>query len=70
MSLSLLPWKNLSTDSEINKFERSKNNENNTLKKIRFQRQFQLCVGRLFASMNIDYNNSLNGEVQKQNEPK
>ena len=40
MSLSLFPWKNLSTDSEINKFERSKNNENNTLKKPGFKGNF------------------------------
>ena len=36
----------------------------------KFQRQLHLCVGDLFASLNVRYNDSLNAEVQKQNEPK
>ena len=39
-------------------------------KKFIFQWKLQLRVGRLFASLNIHYNNNINAEVQKQNEPK
>ena len=58
-----------------NKFEISKDlsfqkQRKQHTKKIKFQRQLQLCVGRLFASPNIYYNNSLNAAVKKQNEPK
>ena len=39
-------------------------------KKFIFQWKLQLLLGRLFASLNIHYNNNINAEVQKQNEPK
>ena len=39
-------------------------------KKFIFQWKLQLLVERLFASLNIHYNNNINAEVQKQNEPK
>ena len=76
MSLSSPPMEEF-VNTFRNKFEISKDlsfqkqqQQKNTLKKLRFQKQLQLCVGILFASLNIRYNNSLNAEVQKQNEPK